>query len=245
MTVTLHLGDCLEYMRTMPDKSVDAVITDLPYGTTACSWDVIIPFEPMWEQVRRIVKGVFVTTASQPFTSLLVYSNFSQFKHEWIWEKPKATGHLDSDSKPLKEHENIEIFSINGYTYNPQMIKGQKHKRGSLTSGPAKVYGDFSNRKIYESNEFYPRTILQCAIENKGYHPTQKPVTLYEYLIRTYTNEGNTVLDIAMGSGTTGVACVKTGRNFIGCEKVPEYYAIAERRIHDAEQQPLLIGASA
>jgi site-specific DNA-methyltransferase (adenine-specific) len=221
----------------MPDKSVDAIITDLPYGTTACSWDVIIPFAPMWEQVKRICKGVFVTTASQPFTSLLVYSNFHQFKYEWIWEKPKATGHLDSDSKPLKEHENIEVFGINGYTYNPQLIKGQKHKRGSLTTGPAKVYGDFSNRKIYESNEFYPRTILQCAIENKGFHPTQKPVALYEYLIRTYTNEGDTVFDFTCGSGTTGVACVNTNRNCILVDNNPEYIEIARKRIHDAQQQ--------
>jgi site-specific DNA-methyltransferase (adenine-specific) len=200
----------------------------------------------MWEQVKRILKprGVFVTTASQPFTSKLVCSNLDMFRYEWVWEKPKATGHLDTDSKPLKGHENIIVFSVNGHTYNPQMIQGRKHKRGSLTAGPAKVYGKFDNRKITESNEFYPRTIFEFAIENKVFHPTQKPVALYEYLILTYTNPGDTVLDMCAGSGTTGVACVKTGRNAILIEKDENYFRIMQKRIHDAEQQPLLDGIS-
>jgi DNA modification methylase len=186
--------------------------------------------------------GVFITTASQPFTSKLVMSNLEWFRYEWIWEKPKATGHLDVDRKPLKEHENICVFAQTSHTYNPQMVKGQKHTRGSRTPGPANVYGDFSNRKITESDQFYPRTICRFAIENKGYHPTQKPVALYEYLILTYTNPGETVLDITAGSGTTGEAAIKTGRNAILIEKDPAYFTIASRRIERVQMQPLLLG---
>lgn len=242
--VTLYQGDCLEFMHGLPTGSVDAIITDIPYGTTQCAWDEIIPLAPMWTESKRLLRprAVFVTTASQPFTSKLVMSNLEWFKYEWIWEKPKATGHLNANNKPLKAHENICVFSQNGHTYNPQMIKGMRHTRGSLTAGPAKVYGDFSNRSITESNEYYPRSVYQFAVENKGFHPTQKPTALYKYLVMTYTNEGEIVLDISMGSGTTGVACVQTGRNFIGCEIDPTYFAIAEKRIKAAQQQPRLEG---
>ncbi len=243
----LHLGGCLAVLPTLPAQSVEAIITDLPYGTTACSWDEIIPFAPMWAEVKRILKprGVFVTTASQPFTSKLVMSNLEWFKYEWIWEKPKATGHLDCDDKPLKAHENIIVFCEGTPTYNPQMIKGSKHTRGSRTAGPAHVYGNFDNRTITESAEYFPRTVFQFAIENKGFHPTQKPASLYSYLIQTYTNPGDTVLDFTMGSGTTGCACMMTGRNFIGVELREDYFKIAERRIHDAAQQPLLFEEAA
>ena len=241
MTVVLHNCDCLEYMKSMPDKSVDAIITDLPYGTTACEWDNIIPFEPMWEQVKRIDKGAFVTTASQPFTSKLVMSNLDWFKHEWVWDKRMITGIANAAYSPLKQHENIVVFGNGKVVYNPQL-------RPELT---VEVYGNpgISNSKIIavdtigtKRNIGYPKTILSIPRPNNivgdgGYHPTQKPTELYEYLIRTYTNEGDTVLDITMGSGTTGVACVQTGRNFIGCEIDEGYFRIAEKRISEAQLQ--------
>jgi DNA modification methylase len=248
--VTLYQGDCLKIMQTMAEKSVDAIITDVPYGTTACGWDVVIPFAPMWEGVKRVLKprGVFVTTASQPFTSMLVMSNLKWFKYEWIWEKSHATGFLDVGKKPMKQHENILIFYDLQPTYNPQIYK--KHELKIRNGKPIRVntdsYGSFKNdtsRSIPE-DEGYPLTIQYFASPYKGgesgEHPTQKPVSLYEYLIRTYTNEGDTVLDICMGSGTTGVACHKTRRSFIGIELKPEYFEIAQKRIAEAQmQEPL------
>lgn len=246
--VELHLGDCLSFLRTMPDKSVDAILTDLPYGTTACAWDEIIPFEPMWEQVKRICKGVFVTTASQPFTSRLVMSNLKDFKYEWIWEKSHATGFLDANEKPMKQHENIVVFYNGSKTYNPQIYKKNRIKirSGKVVRANTGVYGKFydgASRSIPEDMG-YPLSIQYFATPYKGgeggCHPTQKPVALYEYLTRTYTNKGDTVLDFVMGSGTTGVACVQTGRNFIGCEIDPTYFAIAEKRIAEAQLQERL-----
>ena len=248
MTVQLYLGDCLEVMRSIPDKSVDAIITDLPYGTTANSWDEVIPFSPMWEQVERINKGVFVTTASQPFTSKLVMSNLSQFKYEWIWRKNRITGFLNANKRPMTQHENIVVFCEKTAPYFPQMTKGDLHTRGGKYNRTSDNYGDF-NYKEYESDERYPTTVLNIKCQSDSCvtykqrpnrlttHPTQKPVELYKYLVRTYTNEGDTVLDITMGSGTTGVACVQTGRNFIGIEIDPTYFAIAEKRIKEAQQQ--------
>ena len=229
-------------MKTLPDKSIDAIITDLPYGTTACKWDSIIPFAPMWEQVKRLLKprGVFVTTASQPFTSKLVCSNLEWFKYEWIWEKGKATGFLSANRAPLKAHENICVFSFGGNTYNPQMEAGKQHKSGRKnTKEYSEVYGEIKD-SLCERENYYPRTVFYKAHETNPQHPTQKPVALYEYLIRTYTNEGDTVLDFVMGSGTTGVACVNTGRNFIGIELDAGYFAIAEKRIAQARQQMTL-----
>ena len=250
MTVTLHLGDCLEYMRTMPDKSVDAIITDLPYGTTQCSWDVVIPFEPMWEQVKRINKGVFVTTASQPFTSQLVLSNRDWFRQELIWDKVLPVGFLDANRRHMRAHENIEVFSAEGYsTYNPIMTRrGIPRDKGNSVRKSGQVYGDYKQQKS-RNNEYYPTTIITVSNGDRtrkevGYHPTQKPVSLYEYLILTYTNEGDTVLDFTCGSGTTGVACIKTNRNCILVDNDPTYFAIAERRIKDAQAQPLLFEAS-
>ncbi len=242
MTSQLYLGDCLDVMRSMPDKSVDAVITDLPYGTTACSWDEIIPFEPMWEQVERICKGVFVTTASQPFTSKLITSNQSWFKYSWVWNKRLAGNGILAKVQPLKIHEDVLVFSKNGHTYNPQDTIGKPRWKGGIKD----KHGTFNNAespKVW-SDTYHPTSILDfsgASLRAEREHPTQKPVALYEYLVRTYTNEGDTVLDFTMGSGTTGVACAQTGRNFIGIEIDPTYFAIAERRIHDAEQQPLLI----
>ena len=243
--VTLYLGDCLEVMAELEANSVDSVITDIPYGTTACAWDEILPFDKMWAGVKHVLKerGVFVTTASQPFTSKLIMSNFDWFKYEWIWEKDKATGHLDAQRRPMRKHENIVVFSKNGHQYNPQIFpKPRQNIRPVSRRAMSDNYGKFkeqAERKI-PLDMSYPQTILHVNTTNhgeRGYHPTQKPVALYDYLIRTYTNDGDTVLDIAMGSGTTGVAAVQLGRKFIGIEIDETYYEIAKKRIQQAMLQ--------
>jgi site-specific DNA-methyltransferase (adenine-specific) len=234
--IDLRLGDCLEILPTLADKCADAIITDLPYGTTACSWDVVIPFAPMWKQVKRLCRGAFVTTASQPFTSLLITSALDMFRYEWCWDKHLPTGHLDANRKPMKRHENVCVFSSNGHTYNPQKWMSKPYKKG--LNKQASVYGSFKRHAaVSEDGSRYPTTIIDISgAARTGEHPTQKPVALYEYLIQTYTNPGDTVLDFTMGSGTTGVACVRLNRNFIGIEKKPEYFEIAQRRISEAQQ---------
>ena len=229
MTIQLIHGDCLD----VDWPSVDAIITDVPYGTTACKWDVIIPFDKMWAKIKGSLKprGAFVTTASQPFTSALVMSNPKWFTSEIIWAKSKATGHLDAKRKPLKSHENIIVFSDGYSTYNPQMVKGKNHHRGQKAqSKQTEVYGKFKF-DLYYSDEYYPKTIYFENVVERAIHPTQKPVSLYEYLIKTYTNEGDTVLDFCAGSGTTLQACINTGRNGIGIEKDEKYYNIAKERL--------------
>lgn len=231
MTVQLFHGDCLEVMKDIPAGSVDAIITDLPYGTTQNKWDVVIPFEPMWVAAGRVLKphGVFVTTASQPFTSALVMSNLKWFKYVWVWEKDRDTGHLNAHRRPMVKHEDIVVFSGGIETYNPQGLKpyGKITKRGSNGNN----YGKSGLANLQEFTN-YPRSILSfCAHKGKGGHSTQKPVALYEYLTLTYTNLGETVLDIAAGSGTTGVAAVKTGRNFIGIEKELKHFQTMQRRL--------------
>jgi site-specific DNA-methyltransferase (adenine-specific) len=248
VTIELHLGDCLEILPTLAADSVDAVITDIPYGTTACSWDEVIPFDEMWKQVKRLT-GVFITTASQPFTSRLVMSNFDWFKYEWIWDKKSKTDPFNAKNKPLKRHENIVIFSSgttangsnNRMIYNPQGLMpatrtNPNNRKAAGYMGTARP--SHVDNYIYQ-NSNYPDSILGISNANRNevVHPTQKPVELYEYLIRTYTNEGDIVLDFCFGSGTTGVACVQTGRNFIGIEIEPKYYEIAEKRIAEAQLQ--------
>ena len=242
--VELYHGNCLEIMPTLPQ--VDAIITDLPYGTTACSWDEIIPFEPMWKEIKRILKprGVFVTTASQPFTSKLVMSNLDWFKYEWIWEKTRPTGFFTAKVIPMKIHENIIVFSKNGHTYNPQKTKADKNKIDKRkTFNPTHShYINITKNRAKDSGMRFPITIQKFnSISEKGQHPTQKPVGLLEYLIQTYTNEGDTVLDICAGSGTTGVAAINTGRNAILIEKESKYIEIIERRIAEAQMQPSLL----
>jgi DNA modification methylase len=237
--IDLRLGDCLEVLPTLADKCADAIITDLPYGTTACSWDVVIPFAPMWEQVKRLCKGAFVTTASQPFTSLLVVSNLDWFKYEMVWNKRMVSNFGNAKIHHLKCHENIAVFSKNGHTYNPQKTGNAGKPYGKLTGSNSGIYsGAFGAQKNVGVG--YPKTILEFPRPNNltggGLHPTQKPVALYEYLIKTYTNPGDTVLDFTMGSGTTGVACVRLNRNFIGIEKKSEYFETAQRRISGAQQ---------
>jgi DNA modification methylase len=241
----IHLlqGDCLNILPTLADKSVDAIITDLPYGTTACSWDVIIPLEPMWEQVKRLCKGAFVTTASQPFTSVLIMSNLAWFKYDWVWNKKMVSNFGNAKIQPLRCHESVLIFSKNGHTYNPQKTGKAGKPYGKLSASNSDVYsGGFGQQRNVGVG--YPKTIVEFPRPNNlsggGLHPTQKPVALYEYLIKTYTNPGDTVLDFCMGSGTTGCAAVKTGRNFIGIEREPKYFAIAERRITEAQMQMVM-----
>ena len=236
--IELIQGDCLELMKDIPDGSVDAIITDPPYGTTACKWDSIIPFEPMWEQLRRIIKpnGAIVLFGSQPFTSALVMSNPKMFKYEWIWEKTRPTGFFTAKKMPMKIHENILVFYKKQPAYSPIKVKADESKidrRKTLTSTYSPYLGVTKGR-VRDSGMRYPLSIQKIkSISEKGQHPTQKPVPLLEYLIRTYTNEGETVLDFTMGSGSTGVACKNTGRNFIGIEKDEKYFEIAKKRIEE------------
>ena len=229
----LYSGDCLIWMNVIPDASVDMIFCDLPYGTTANKWDSIIPYEPLWEHYRRICKGPVVLTAAQPFTSALVMSNVKDFKYQWVWEKPQGTGFLNAKKQPLRSTEDVLVFYKTQCIYNPQKTYGHSNYKATSNKGSSN-YRPFDRGSFgAEDGSRYPTTILNFNQE-KGFHPTQKLVALMEYLIRTYTHEGMTVLDNCMGSGTTGVACVNTGREFIGIERYPEYFAIAQQRIADA-----------
>ena len=243
----IYQGDCLEIMKDIPDKGIDMILCDLPYGTTACKWDTIIPFEPLWEQYKRIIKdnGAIVLTASQPFTSALVMSNPDMFRYEIIWQKERPTNFMMGNKQILKYHENVCIFYKEQPVYNPILEEKppenkRKNKPRRMTNA---VYGITDGQKYEERvvqggiKDFnYPHSIQFFSME-RGLHPTQKPVALFEYLIKTYTNEGETVLDNCAGSGTTGVACQNLKRNFILIEKEPEYVAIAENRLR---QEPLI-----
>jgi site-specific DNA-methyltransferase (adenine-specific) len=247
---SLFLGDCLDILPTLEDGSVDAILTDVPYGTTACKWDVIIPLEPMWKEVKRVLKkhGVFVTTASQPFTSVLVSSNIEWFKYEWIWKKNKVGAVSHAKNAPLKLHENVAVFSAGSISHVGNENRMNYYPRGLVQVNKAvrqKLGRDFtskghrpSDKPVY-TQEFtnYPKSVLDVESVNKTVHPTQKPVALYEYLVKTYTNEGDTVLDFCMGSGTTGVAALKLGRKFVGIEKDPKYFAVAAQRIQDSIEE--------
>lgn len=226
----LYLGDCLEIMKQIPDGSVDMVLCDLPYGTTQNKWDTIIPFEPLWLNYARVLKpnSAVVLTASQPFTSALVMSRPEWFKYEWIWRKNNATGHLNAKRMPMKNHENVLMFSNGKAPYFPQgTIPFNKKVRRGHNGGN---FGE-SGRENFQEVTNYPRSVVGVSTDSEKDHPTQKPVALMEYLIKTYTNEGDTVLDNTMGSGTTGVACVNTDRNFIGIEMDEKYFGVAKQRI--------------
>ena len=236
--IELIQGDCLEKMKDIPDKSIDMILCDLPYGTTACKWDTIIPFEPLWEQYKRIIKdnGAIVLTASQPFTSALVMSNIKMFKYEWIWIKNRGTGHLNSKKQPLTSHESILVFCNGKTIYNPQKEKGKPYQRLNCSSDVTNkgTYGKMNKTNDTINNgDRYPKTYLNFSKVERTLQPTQKPVALFEYLIKTYTNEGDLVLDNCAGSGTTGVACKNLNRNFIGIELDSEYLKIAEKRINE------------
>tara|TARA_R100000005_G_scaffold80378_1_gene47607 strand:- start:67 stop:924 length:858 start_codon:yes stop_codon:yes gene_type:complete len=277
----LYCGDCLVEMDQVADGSVDLILCDLPYGTTdrkgisdkgdnrVLSWDTVIPLDKLWEQYRRVLKpsGAVVLTADQPFTSQLVLSNLEWFKYEWIWKKRKVTGFLHANARPMKETEDILVFSPMGasggsvkvnknMTYNPQGLIEKKVKK----KNNAKRLGKFLHQpehmgegnKLLHETEYeqkwtnYPSEIIEFGLDRNVIHPTQKPVALMEYLIKTYSNEGETVLDNCMGSGTTGVACKKTNRNFIGIEKETEYFTQAKERIESVtveqvSQNPLQV----
>jgi site-specific DNA-methyltransferase (adenine-specific) len=237
--IDLRLGDCLDIMPTIPAGSVDMVLCDLPYGTTACKWDSVIPFEPLWREYRRICKpnAAVVLTASQPFTSALVMSNPKMFRYEWIWRKQKPTGFLDARRKPLKDHESILVFCSVAARYNPQGLFPVNILSGRKNKAARGVYGDVASSDYIQREGGFPRSVVEFATDTSNPHPTAKPVPLFEYLIRTYTNEGDTVLDNTMGSGTTGVACRNTGRRFIGIERDPTYFDIAQKRIETAAPQ--------
>jgi len=233
----LFQGDCLDIMPLIPDKSIDMILADLPYGTTACKWDTIIPFEPLWKQYKRIIKdnGAIVLTASQPFTSALVMSNPKLFKYEWIWEKSHPTGFASSKYNPLKYHESVLIFCEGKTVYNPQMTKGKpNHSMGKIVNGgqiKSESQVNITAIQSQQSENKFPKSVQKFSNPRfKGMHPTQKPVALFEYLIKTYTNENDLVLDNTMGSGTTCLAAKELNRKFIGIEKEPKYYEIACRR---------------
>lgn len=228
---TLRRGDCLELMRDLPDKSVDLILCDLPYGTTQNKWDVVIPFDDLWREYSRVCRGPVVLTASQPFTSALVMSNAKHFRHNWVWRKTAATGHLNAKRMPMKQHEDVLVFCGGNPTYNPQGLV--PYNKVTRRGGNGTNFGE-SGKENFQEWTNYPRSVLEFANDAKTVHPTQKPVPLMEYLIRTYTNEGDTVLDNCMGSGTTGVACMNTGRRFIGMELDSDYFRIARRRISEA-----------
>lgn len=229
MAYQLMLGDCLEKMKEIPDGSVDMVLCDLPYGNTKNKWDVLLPFPLLWEEYARICKGTVVLTAAQPFTSVMINSNLKDFKYCWVWKKSKPTGHLNAKKQPLRNTEDIVVFYKKQTIYNPQGIRPTNVVVSRTNRGN---YGECS-KTTRQTITGYPTTVLEFATEN-GAHPTQKPVSLMEYLIKTYTNKGQTVLDNTMGSGTTGVACINTGRKFIGIEQDEGYFKIAEQRIKEA-----------
>jgi len=239
-------GDCLELIKNIPDKSIDMILCDLPYGTTQCKWDSIIPFEPLWEQYNRVIKdsGAIVLFGSEPFTSKLICSNIQNFKYNWIWQKNKATGFLNAKKQPLNDNETISVFYKKQCTYNPQMTKAEKvYKRGFVIRDvdediqQSDCYGEQKSFLQVDNGLRYPKRIqyFNNNFTRKQLHPTQKPVELCEYMIRTYTNEGDTVLDNCMGSGTTGVAALKLRRKFIGIELNNIYFEISKERIANAE----------
>ena len=231
---TLYLGDCLAIMQELEEASVDMVLTDPPYGTTACKWDCVLPLDAMWEGIGHCTKkdAAIVLTASQPFTSALIMSNPKNFKYCWVWDKQVGRGHLVAKKRPMARHEDVCVFYQKSPLYLPQMVKREKPVRGKEGKRTSIMGGESSGYEaMYEYK--YPQTIISVPSENNAnkLHPTQKPVALMEYLIKTYTREGDTVLDFTMGSGTTGVACKKLGRHFVGIELDADYFRIAKERI--------------
>ncbi len=237
--IKLLKGDCLELMKDIPDKSIDAIIADLPYGITKCKWDIILDLDLLWKQYERIIKdnGAIVLFGSQPFTTTLINSNRKLFRYDLVWDKKMKAGIMNCKRMPLRQHEDIVVFYKKQPTYNPQMTKGKMRNKKIAPTKDSEVYGQIKITPIDNFNDdYYPSSILEFSNANQKAksHPTQKPVALLEYLIKTYTNEGDLVLDNTMGSGTTGVACVNLNRNFIGMELDDKYFEIAEKRINEA-----------
>jgi DNA modification methylase len=240
MKRNLMFGDCLERMKDIPDNSIDLCLTDPPYGTTVCKWDNVIDFELMWEQLHRVVKdnGAIVLFGSEPFSSALRMSNIKNFKYDWIWNKVGVSSPFLAKKRPLKTHEMISVFYLKQCNYYPIKTKGKKwHRGGKSQSSTTETKGKalLNNNKGDTTDMKFPKQIIKFSNANRAnnVHPTQKPVTLLEYLIKTYTLENETVLDFTMGSGSTGVACKNLNRNFIGIEKDEKYFRIAEQRIED------------
>lgn len=236
MSIELYNGDCLEVMKNIPDKSIDMILCDLPYGMTQNKWDSCIPLDKLWEQYKRIIKpsGAIVLTAQGLFTAKLIMSQPQLYKYKWIWEKSKSTNFLNAKKQPLRKHEDICVFYKKQPTYHPQMTAGTPYDKGVRKNQLSGSYGNFLPVRVSSDGERYPTDIIYMkTAESEGevVHPTQKPVALLEYLIKTYTNECETVLDNCMGSGSTGVACLNTNRNFIGIELDEKYFSIAKERL--------------
>lgn len=234
----LYKGDCLELMKNIKDKSVDMILCDLPYGTTQASFDTVIPFEPLWEQYHRVIKdnGAIVLFGQEPFSSYLRLSNIKEYKYDWIWDKVKGVGFLNAKKQPMRNHELISVFYKQQCKYNPQMTYGHKRKVSYRTNNrQGEIYGS-CGENLYDSTDRYPRSIqiFSTDTQNSSLHPTQKPIALLEYLIKTYTDEDEWVLDNCMGSGSCGVACCATKRNFIGIELDENYFEIAKKRIEES-----------
>lgn len=234
--MTLMQGDCLELMDSIPSKSIDLILCDLPYGTTQNKWDTVIPFDKLWAQYNRIIKdnGAILLFSQMPFGANLIMSNPKMFRYEWVWEKNRGTGFLNAKKMPLKKHENILVFYKHLPTYNPQGLIELDNPIEYENNSPSSNYGTYGHQKVIQKNTNYPTDIIQFSTDTSRLHPTQKPVALLEYIIKTYTNEGDIVLDNCMGSGSTGVACVNTNREFIGMELDENYFNIAKERIEVA-----------
>jgi site-specific DNA-methyltransferase (adenine-specific) len=235
--IDLRLGDCLEVMKTIETGSIDMIFCDLPYGTTACKWDIVIPFEPLWEQYNRIIKdsGAIVLFGREPFSSYLRTSNVKMYRYDWIWEKSKATNFLFAKQMPLIAHEDIMVFYKSKPTYNPQKTQGKPYNKGREKRTEIEAVGKIGNGNLIENKTGLrnPRSVQYfVTAEREGkLHPTQKPIKLIEYFVNTYSNENDTILDNTMGSGTTMLACKNLNRNGIGIEKDPQYYAVAVARV--------------
>ena len=247
----IYLGDCLEVMKDIDDKSIDCIITDPPYQTTSCKWDIKIPFEPMWEQLNRIIKpnGAIVLFGSEPFSSALRMSNIKNYKYDWIWEKHKPSNFMLANSRPMEYHELISIFYYKVPIFNKQFIdregSGKERCKYKVDNSKRKKHGSdeiySGNKDLYDKDKKNPKSIIyfNTGRAQDKLHPTQKPVALIEYLIKTYTLENETILDFTIGSGTTAIACINTGRSFIGIEKEEKYYEICKKRIKDTLEHHL------
>ena len=244
--VTLYHGDCLDVMPAFAAQSFDAVICDEPYGTTNCPWDAVIPLAPMWGQLKRLIKprGAIVLFGSQPFTSILVTSNLGMFGYEIIWDKKLSTGYLDAKRKPLKRHENIVLFYEGRTMYNPVMRKGIARTKGGMKA-PSPIYSKSNSTQKFNDDNYYPTSILEIGnTEREGLHPTQKPLALMEYLIKTYTNEGNTILDFTCGSGTTLRAAKNLKRRAVGIERDLHYCEVTVNRLEPVFESALVAADS-
>lgn len=240
MTVTILNADCFDVFPQTASGTVDLVCADIPYGTTQCRWDSVLDLTLMWAQLYRIAKpsAAIVLFSAQPFTSVLINSNLKDWRSEWIWEKGNATGFLNAKKQPLRSHENIEVFYRRQPTYNPQFTHGHERRTSKRKTVNSECYGKALSLTEYNSTSRYPRDVQFFSSDKQigNYHPTQKPLALVRYLIETYSNPGDTVLDFTMGSGTAGVACLQTNRSFIGVEKEREYFKIARRRIRESQR---------